>query len=247
MSYPDPALTTARNYLISKGVPGESLGIVGDRAHAATGGYHCGNDMLAEVGRLNTDYSKRQSGRDRPGSNAAMALDIGGISRAALAALVSFIIAEARAGRLPDLREIMGPHPNGGIQFFDALGIRTGASPDHDWHAHLSFFRDSEGRNKAAVFQKYYGDLPPEPPKPPVIPKQEEEETMVIVFAYAAATATQTARWGLGVVSGGEKMWFEAGSQNAANAYALRHGVNQSASVFSQTEYDVEKAKFTNA
>jgi hypothetical protein len=159
MTYAPSCLLGARAYLIGRGFPGSAVGIVGDAAHKASGGYHCGNDWLADVGRLWTDYSKRQSARDRPGSNAAMALDIGGVSRDALAELCTYLIAEARAGRLGDCREIMGPHPGGGVQFWDALGFRTGASADHDWHIHLSYHRDSEGRDKTAVFRRYYEPL----------------------------------------------------------------------------------------
>src|SRR5690348_11853383 len=59
------------------GLGAAALGISGDPAHAASGGYHEGNDDLNRVGRLLTDYSKRESARDRPGSNAASAFDIG--------------------------------------------------------------------------------------------------------------------------------------------------------------------------
>ena len=94
MSYPDPALVQARNYLIGLGIPGTSIGIVGDRSHRSSGGYHVGNDVLAMIGKLNTDYSKRQTDKDRPGSNAAMALDIGGLSGGQLSALTAWLIAQ---------------------------------------------------------------------------------------------------------------------------------------------------------
>ena len=196
MTYAPACVSGARTYLISRGIPGNGLGITGDARHKATGGYHCGNDWLADVGRLYSDYSKRQSWRDRPGSNAAMALDIGGISRGALASLCSFLVAEAKAGRLPDCREIMGPRPGGGVQFWDALGLRTGASADHDWHIHMSFFRDSEGRDKTAVFRRYYEPANVVPESAPVGATEEDEEMYLIeangangVGAYALVTA----------------------------------------------------------
>lgn len=247
MTYADPALVTVRNYLINViGLPGDAVGIVGDVSHQSSGGYHVGNDVLANIGKLTSDYSKRESSRDRPGSNAAMALDIGGLNGVDLAALTDWLIAQCKAGApdTADIREVIGrDSPSGGIQHWDRLRTQTGLPAGHDTHTHLSYHRDSEGRSKLALFKRYF-EGEPAPPAPPATAQKQEEDTMVIVMAFAAAAGSQPARWGIGVVSGGAKMWFEAGNQNAANAYALRHGVGGNASVMSQTEYDTEKAKF---
>lgn len=160
MTYADPALIQARNYLMSRGIPGNSIGIVGDQSHQATGGYHVGNDVLARIGKLHTDYSKRQTEKDRPGSNAAMALDIGGLSGQQLYELTSWLIAQCRAGTADtrNIREIIGRRsPSGGVTRYDALGILPDSgSADHATHTHISYYRDSEGQDKTSLFRRYY-------------------------------------------------------------------------------------------
>lgn len=168
MTYADPALIQARNYLMSRGIPGNAIGIVGDQSHQATGGYHVGNDVLARIGKLNTDYSKRQTDKDRPGSNAAMALDIGGLSGQQLYELTRWIIAQCRAGTADtrNIREVIGRRsPAGGVTRYDALGILPDSgSADHATHTHISYYRDSEGGDKTSLFRRYYEptSTPPE-------------------------------------------------------------------------------------
>lgn len=170
MTYADPALIQARNYLMSLGIPGNSIGIVGDTSHQATGGYHVGNDVLAAIGKLNTDYSKRQTDKDRPGSNAAMALDIGGLSAQALANLTAWLIAQCRAGTgdTRNIREVIGRRtPSGGVTRYDALGILPDSgSIDHETHTHISYYRDSEGGDKTSLFRRYFQPQPVEKDMP---------------------------------------------------------------------------------
>lgn len=195
MTYADPALIQARNYLMSRGIPGNALGIVGDITHRTTGGYHVGNDVLAMIGKLNTDYSKRQTDKDRPGSNAAMALDIGGLSGQALYELTSWIIAQCRAGThdTRNIREVIGrKSPSGGIVRYDALGLQTGLPAGHDTHTHISYYRDSEGGDKTSLFRRYYE---PAPTAAPSTPQEEDEMRM-----------------------------FKAGGADGKIAYALVHG-----------------------
>ncbi|MES2211363.1 MAG: hypothetical protein V4515_14465 [Chloroflexota bacterium] len=186
MTYADPALIEARNYLISLGIPGDAIGIVGDQSHQSTGGYHVGNDVLAQIGKLTTDYSKRQTDRDRPGSNAAMALDIGGLSGQQLYELTAWLIAQCRAGA-PDarnIREVIGREsPAGGIVHYDALGIQTGEPAGHDTHTHISYFRDSEGENKTALLRRYYQPAP--------TPQPQEDEDMGELFHVIDTEGTQ--------------------------------------------------------
>jgi hypothetical protein len=130
------------------------VGIVGDPSHAATGGYHEGNDDLARVGRLNIDYSKRESSRDRPGSNAASALDIGDFDvtragrRITLRSLSARIDAACRRKdpRTRDVREWIWSPDGVNVIRWDALGLHSGGDSSHRYHSHASFFRDSEGR-----------------------------------------------------------------------------------------------------
>lgn len=244
MSYADPALLDARNYLIGRGISGNAIGIVGDQSHQSSGGYHVGNDVLAQIGKLNTDYSKRQTDKDRPGSNAAMALDIGDLSGQALYELTNWLIAQCKAGT-PDsrnIREIIGREsPAGGIIHYDALGLQDGEPAGHDAHTHISYYRDSEGQDKTSLFRRYYeGD--------PVTPQAEpgeiegEEDTMLIVYLFAKATGSKPNRWGLGVASGGRKFWFEGDSQSVGNAYVVTQKV--SATEVSDADYEEQKAQF---
>ncbi len=165
MTYAPSDLMAVRTWLlarfdINKGLtrstdldPAE-VGIVGDSAHKASGGYHCGNSWLADVGRLNSDYSKRESSRDRPGSNAASALDIGDFDvtvngrRHTLKALSGAIADACRRGdpRTRDIREIIYSTDGRTVKRWDRLGIRATGGSDHTWHTHISFHRDSEGR-----------------------------------------------------------------------------------------------------
>jgi len=165
MTYAPADISAVRTWLIAafdlvkgtaRGVDLEAneVGIVGDPAHAATGGYHEGNDDLSRVGRLTTDYSKRESGRDRPGTNAASALDIGdfdatvGGRRHTLRSLSAAIVAACRAGdeRARDVREVIWSPDGSTVQRWDRLGLRTSGDGTHRWHTHISFFRDAEGR-----------------------------------------------------------------------------------------------------
>lgn len=161
MTYSPDDLAAIRDYLIAtldlqpgtaRGVDLEpnEVGISGDPAHATSGGYHEGNDDLARVGRLTTDYSKRESPRDRPGSNAASALDIGDFNaRGHTLRSVSLAIVDAcQRGdpRTRDIREIIYTPDGVNVHRWDRLGIRTTGDASHLWHTHLSLHRDAEGR-----------------------------------------------------------------------------------------------------
>jgi hypothetical protein len=147
VTYAPNDLLAVRSFLVARTtLDPASLGIVGDPAHAATGGYHEGNDDLARVGRLNSDYSKRESTRDRPGTNAASALDIGDCY--SLHSTTKAIVDACRAGdpRTRDIREVIYTLDDSTVQRWDRLGIRSTGDGTHLWHTHISFFRDSEGR-----------------------------------------------------------------------------------------------------
>lgn len=154
MTYAPDDLLAVRTYLLgATGLPADAVGIAGDRAHAADGGYHEGNDDLAAAGRLSTDYSKRESARDRPGSNAASALDIGDFTRGALSlrSLTLRFVAACQAGdpRTADVREVIYTPDGSTVRRFDRLGVRSTGDSSHLFHTHISFFRDSEGRRAA--------------------------------------------------------------------------------------------------
>lgn len=82
--------------------------------------------------------------------------------------------------------------------------------------------------------------LTPTPDAPPTAtenPQQkEEEDTVVVTYLYC------NSKWGLGIVSGGKKMWIESTSQDRGTAYS--DATKLSARPVTQAEYDAEKAQF---
>lgn len=195
MTYAPVCVKGARTYLISRGLDPASIGIVGDQDHHDDGGYHCGNDWLADIGNLYDDYSKRESSRDRPGSDAAMALDVGGLSDDALWALSSWIVSQCQAGFLwtADIREVIYWHkPTNTIRRWDRLGIRTTGGSNHRTHTHISYHRDSEGRDKAELFMRYYE---PQRFASAPTPAPEEDEDMKPIVVFHAAAPGRPAEW----------------------------------------------------
>lgn len=155
MTYAPADLLAVRLYLLtSAGLSGDAVGIVGDPDHIATGGYHVGNDDLARIGRLTGDYSKRESARDRPGTDGASALDIGEFVKGpvSLRTLSLGLVAACVRGdpRAADIREVIYTPDGVTVRRFDRLGVRSTGDSSHLFHTHLSFFRDSEGRRAQA-------------------------------------------------------------------------------------------------
>jgi len=152
MSYAPQTLLEARAYILAHtDLSPVEVGIVGDDRH--TYGYHLGKDRLPP-----NDYSAVHP-RDKAGlTNAASALDIGNWS--GLVKLTKFLVAEAKAGRLPDVREIIGPDGSGrayrwAVENNWSAQIRA-KGDSHEWHCHISYFRDSEYRDKTAPFKKFF-------------------------------------------------------------------------------------------
>lgn len=155
MTYAPNDLMTVRSAILSaSGLSGDAVGIVGDPAHKSSGGYHCGNDWLADIGKLDSDYSKRESDWDRPGTDAASAMDIGddwsrGVG---LRTFTLELVNACEAGHpgASCVREIIYTPDGKTVRRYDRLGIRTSGDSSHLWHTHISFFRDSEGTRAGA-------------------------------------------------------------------------------------------------
>jgi len=185
----------ARQYLLgqlgSSGLSGAEVGVVGDTNH--WGGYHTGRDRL----NARQDYSVVESSRDQKGlSNAASALDIGTFSfkhggkTHTLQDFSKWLAKEAARGAkdTQDIREIIYSPDGKTVKRWDRLGKRSGGDSSHLGHTHISYFRDSEARDKTAVFRRWIdsikGTTPPttEPPKPvakPSTPKTNWTEDLV--------------------------------------------------------------------
>lgn len=165
MTYAPAELLTARALLIETvpGLGGDEVGIVGDTAHAATGSsYHLGKNQLAA-----DSYSIVESSRDRNGlTDAASALDIGEFSFSAggrthnLRTFSAWLVAECKAGGegTADIREVIHSTDGRTVKRWDRLGRRSTGDSSHRWHTHISYFRDSEKRDKTALFERYLAE-----------------------------------------------------------------------------------------
>lgn len=165
MTYAPGTLLALRTYLVPKtGLSLVSLGIVGDAAHARRASYHNGWDrVLAHHRTAATDYSIRTA-RDRayPRTNAAMAIDIGNFRN--LRQLSASIVEQARrnAPGTRDMREIIySPDGRTVLRWdrergFDSAPKTGEADNSHLYHTHISYYRDSERREKLTPFRRYF-------------------------------------------------------------------------------------------
>lgn len=145
---------------------GVNLGIVGDVNH--TIGYHLGRDRIyGPMGQGDDDYSV-QHRRDKAGlTNAAAAIDLGklGFSYDRLQDFSSWLVTRCqdKAAGTQDIREIIYSPDGYRVQRYSGIdgAIHTGpgnGDASHRTHTHISYFRDSEARDKVAVFAAYWED-----------------------------------------------------------------------------------------
>lgn len=141
-----------------------SFGVVGDDAHANAGtGYHLGRDALRP-----SAYSIVESSRDKRGlTNAASAFDIGWFSFKAggkthnLRTFSTWLVAQCKAGTADtlDIRDVIYSADGATVRRWDRLGIRSTGDDSHLTHTHVSYFRDSEKRDKTALFKRYFTEI----------------------------------------------------------------------------------------
>lgn len=162
MSYAPDTILLARR-LIQGVVPSLSnvkLGIVGDDEHAKSGtGYHLGKDALKA-----TAYSIVESARDRSGlTNAASALDVGWFTLRGknLRDFSKWLVAECAAGAPDtlDIREVIYSPDGKTVKRWDRLKIRSTGDDSHLTHTHISWFRDSELRDKTSIFRRWFVEI----------------------------------------------------------------------------------------
>ncbi len=173
MTYAPSTLVTLRNYLQAHtGASATALGIVGDAAHQTRPSYHNGWDVIVSHGRTcaKGDYTICTP-RDRafPHTAAAAAMDIGrpSVAHGGYAGLHRMSIwlvkqAQASAPGTRDIREIIfTPDGRTVLRWDRERGVGSAPLPgeadtSHLWHTHVSWYRDSEKRDKTAVFRRYY-------------------------------------------------------------------------------------------
>lgn len=152
MTYAPQALLALRHYLKPHtGLSDVALGIVGDEDH--DGGYHHGWDNRSS----NSDYSWAESSRDSSHrSNAARAIDIGMFAR--LRELSVWLVEQCKANApdTRDIREVIYSPDGRTVKRWDRLGRRTSGDSSHLTHTHISWFADAEGRDKTAVFKRFF-------------------------------------------------------------------------------------------
>jgi hypothetical protein len=136
-----------------------SIGIVGDAAHAASGGYHEGKTDLKDAGVFGTDYSTRLT-RDRNGcTESASAMDVGyQWPKGGNAAWLRFnnmfaSYLHANDARLAAVRAINyttdGTHK---YRTDRESGWSVVSSTDTvDVHTHIEWYRDTEGNRSASL------------------------------------------------------------------------------------------------
>lgn len=158
MTYAPPKLIELGRYWVSQG--GVNLGIVGDTAHQAKGvSYHLGKDQLAS-----NAYSI-QTARDKAGlSNAASAIDLGRLddSLTEMYAFMRWFAQQCfdRKAAYRDVREVIfWSTTRNRVIGWSALApnewINDYGDLSHKTHGHISYFRDSEYRDKVAMFKAY--------------------------------------------------------------------------------------------
>jgi hypothetical protein len=143
---------------------GVNLGIVGDVAHQQKGtSYHLGRDDL-----VSGAYSARLP-RDVAGlTDAASAVDLGklGGSLAGLQKFSVWLAGQCKAGApgTRDIRELIYSPDGKVVRRWDDVSKATYTGGDgtgqgdntHLYHTHISYYRDSEGRDKTVTFRPYF-------------------------------------------------------------------------------------------
>lgn len=162
MTFAPPTLLAARDYLKDQDpdLDNAEVGIVGGPGHVAQGtSYHLGKDQLI----LSKNPYSARTARDRAGlSNAASALDIDD-DLDELRELSDWLVTECRAGAPDtlDIREIIFSPDGVHVFRWDRERGQTSLPvPDNDLshrsHTHVSYYRDSEFRDKAGLYKRFF-------------------------------------------------------------------------------------------
>lgn len=167
MTYAPATWKDAQHYMHDvTGLPYNALGLL--HATPQGGGYHEGNDLLAAAGRLNTDYSKRESARDRPGTDGSSAIDIGqfdivlnGRRIRLIQDFNPWLIRQCRANAVDTLwiREVIYTLDGVSVLRWDREGKRSTGDSSHRTHTHISGYRDDENTPKTPLFQRFFAEM----------------------------------------------------------------------------------------
>ena len=185
MSYNPDSLKQLGAYWTAHG--GVNLGVVGNDKHCS--GYHLGRDRIygscacrpkdiCVPGKADRDYSVQHI-RDRAGlTNAASAIDLGKLN-GSLVNLYKFsewlvTRCQADAPGTDDIREVIyWSVRNNRVERYSGVDGAVHSGPgngdlSHKTHTHISYYRDSEGRDKRTAFIPYFTSLPDTDTEDPV-------------------------------------------------------------------------------
>jgi hypothetical protein len=160
MTFNPPTLHALGDYWVAQG--GVNLGVVGDASHVGGGtSYHLGKSQLTA-----TAYS-RQTARDKAGlSEAASAIDLGKLNgtleelRAFSRWFAGQCMDHHTEAPYRDVREVIfWSTARNRVLGWSALApnqwINDYGDLSHQTHTHISFYRDSEFRDKVPMFAAY--------------------------------------------------------------------------------------------
>lgn len=171
MTFAPATLTALQAYYVAHG--GVNLGIVGNARHCK--GYHLGRDRIygtcackpsgtCVAGLKDNDYSVHTT-RDRNGlTDAASAVDLGKIdgSIVKLRDFTRFLfdLCQRKTALTNDVREVIGSVDGKTVLGWSALApdkLQSGyGDSSHLTHTHISFYRDSQSRDKRPIFAAYF-------------------------------------------------------------------------------------------
>lgn len=206
MTYSPQSLKDLASYVVSQGVV--NLGVVGDTAHQTKGtSYHLGQSQLQPGAYSATGPRDREPHL----TEAASAIDLGkvGGSLKGLQALSSWLARECadRASDTLDIREVIWSPDGRKVVRWDRERIPpTTGSNSHLTHTHISFYRDSEKRDKRALFRRYF---------------ESKENTMSEQDRLGAAIETISERYLGNVIAAGDTAGILKWSTRLAD-YATR-------------------------
>lgn len=187
MAYTPQTIHDLRKYLIEKTGRDPKFFSVARTCADSTGqrkfrGYHLGKDQIeSPCGQgIARDYSTRRK-RDRRGlTDARSALDIN-LATKDEKALIEYLLQQP-ATALMDIREFIGPNAEGrGTRYARENDWEPEVYPEgnsHEWHVHISWLRDSEFRDKIALFEGLYGPRNAIPDADPVDEPLPEDEPL---------------------------------------------------------------------
>jgi hypothetical protein len=144
-------------------IEGKNFGIRGTCTERRPWGYHLGKaDIFSDCGKKLKDYSLRYK-RDRNGlTNSSAGFDIR-LPQQKLRALVAYLVQQGKNGYAFGgkslIVEVLGPDSTGEAKRWarDTNWLPRDARNDHEWHAHISFYRDTEFIDKRPLFAKHLG------------------------------------------------------------------------------------------